>query len=59
MGWPYTGGTERALVTPIAGTTRDTIDAVFTLHDGAHVTIVDTAGLRTDAQDIVENMGVA
>ena len=38
-------GTDRALVSPEAGTTRDTVDVALNL-DGFPVTLVDTAGLR-------------
>jgi GTP-binding protein len=38
-------GTERVLVTPIAGTTRDSIDSVLK-HNGRRYVLVDTAGLR-------------
>ena len=38
-------GTDRALVSPEAGTTRDTVDVTLNL-DGYPVTLVDTAGLR-------------
>ncbi len=47
---------ERALVTPHAGTTRDTIEADIDLA-GVPVTLVDTAGLRDDAEEI-EAMGI-
>lgn len=38
-------GTERVIVTDIAGTTRDTIDSPLT-YNGEKFTIIDTAGLR-------------
>ncbi len=38
-------GEERALVSPVAGTTRDSVDTVV-LHRGAQVRLVDTAGIR-------------
>ncbi len=37
-------GTDRTLVSPIAGTTRDAIDTPFT-HDGQSYVVIDTAGL--------------
>ncbi|HZD11324.1 MAG TPA: ribosome biogenesis GTPase Der [Candidatus Binatia bacterium] len=38
-------GEERAIVSPLAGTTRDAIDSVLRWH-GQQYTIVDTAGIR-------------
>jgi len=38
-------GSERLLVTPVAGTTRDSVDTPFEL-EGQHYTLIDTAGLR-------------
>jgi len=46
----------RAIVTPIAGTTRDTIEAgVF--REGEYLTFVDTAGIRTTS-DQIEQEGI-
>lgn len=38
-------GTERAIVSPIAGTTRDAVDETVE-HNGVRYTFVDTAGIR-------------
>ncbi len=38
-------GRERAVVSPIPGTTRDSVDEVFE-HDGRRYRLVDTAGIR-------------
>ena len=47
---------ERAIVTDIPGTTRDTLSEYLEI-DGLRVTITDTAGQR-DALDPVEQMGI-
>lgn len=49
-------GKKRAIVTDIAGTTRDTIDVDWS-YDGIRFILTDTAGLR-ETQDIVEAEGV-
>ena len=38
-------GEERAIVSPVAGTTRDTVDSLFD-YEGTRFTFLDTAGLR-------------
>ena len=48
---------DAAIVTPIPGTTRDTIERQIEIA-GIPLTIVDTAGLR-ETQDIVETLGIA
>lgn len=47
---------ERAIVTPIPGTTRDVIEEVLNIH-GIPVRLMDTAGLRK-AKDFIEQEGV-
>lgn len=49
-------GKDRAIVTEIAGTTRDTIDVDWS-YEGLRFILTDTAGLR-DTDDIVEAEGV-
>jgi tRNA modification GTPase len=47
---------ERAIVTPIPGTTRDTLEETANL-EGIPVTLVDTAGIHASA-DPVEQLGI-
>jgi tRNA modification GTPase len=49
-------GEERAIVTPIAGTTRDALREPIQI-EGVPLVVVDTAGLRASA-DVIERMGI-
>jgi len=51
-------GTQRALVSQIPGTTRDTIEETLSLGGGIVARVIDTAGLR-DASDPIEAAGIA
>jgi len=48
----------RAIVSEIAGTTRDTIEEILNIN-GILFRIIDTAGIREHTIDAIENMGMA
>ncbi|MEO6290768.1 MAG: tRNA uridine-5-carboxymethylaminomethyl(34) synthesis GTPase MnmE, partial [Ginsengibacter sp.] len=47
----------RAIVSEIAGTTRDTIEEIININ-GILFRLIDTAGIREHSQDVIENIGV-
>ncbi len=51
-------GFERAIVSDLPGTTRDTIEEVINLH-GFPLRLIDTAGLRSAPCDPIEAAGIA
>jgi tRNA modification GTPase len=50
-------GAELAIVTPVAGTTRDKVQQTIQI-EGVPVHVIDTAGLR-DSDDEIEKIGIA
>ncbi|MFQ3674987.1 MAG: tRNA uridine-5-carboxymethylaminomethyl(34) synthesis GTPase MnmE [Endomicrobiia bacterium] len=48
---------DRAIVSNIPGTTRDTISETINLNN-ISIRIVDTAGIRTHSQDVIEKVGM-
>ncbi len=48
---------ERAIVSDIAGTTRDTIEEIINIK-GILFRLIDTAGIRENSGDIIENFGI-
>ena len=49
-------GAEQAIVTPVAGTTRDKVTETIQI-EGVPVHVIDTAGLR-ESDDVVEKIGI-
>jgi tRNA modification GTPase len=50
-------GRDAAIVSPIAGTTRDVVERVIDFH-GAQVVVSDTAGIRVVTGDVIEAVGI-
>ena len=48
---------DRAIVSEIPGTTRDTIEEVINI-DGVLFRLIDTAGIRQHTADVIENAGI-
>ncbi len=48
---------DRAIVSDIAGTTRDTIEEIINI-EGILFRLIDTAGIRENSGDIIENFGI-
>lgn len=53
----HLSGRESAIVTPIAGTTRDTLREHIEL-EGIPLHVIDTAGLRMETEDPIEKEGI-
>ena len=47
----------RAIVSDIAGTTRDTIEEIININ-GVLFRLIDTAGIRSHSTDVIENIGI-
>ncbi|MCK6598240.1 MAG: tRNA uridine-5-carboxymethylaminomethyl(34) synthesis GTPase MnmE [Bdellovibrionaceae bacterium] len=50
-------GTDRSIISAIPGTTRDVVKEQF-LYDGIRYIIADTAGIRSETQDVIEKIGI-
>jgi tRNA modification GTPase len=48
---------DRAIVSEIAGTTRDTIEEIININ-GILFRLIDTAGIRDHSSDLIENIGM-
>jgi len=48
---------QRAIVSEIAGTTRDTVEEVISI-EGIQFRLIDTAGIRSHTSDVIESMGI-
>ena len=51
-------GRDAAIVSPLAGTTRDVVEAQL-MFEGLPLSVSDTAGLRHETQDEIERVGMA
>lgn len=49
---------DRAIVSEIAGTTRDTIEEIINI-DGILFRLIDTAGIREHSTDVIEQIGMS
>jgi tRNA modification GTPase len=49
--------TNRAIVTPVPGTTRDTLEETLNL-GGVPVLLIDTAGFNAQSEDVAEQLGI-